>query len=320
MSRTWGRVLLALCLLCCAVGARAQSCSGSAVNINFGNVSPISGAAVPASSTVSVTCTWPAITLTPSVLVCLNLAAASPRSMSNGSNTLQYDLYQDSAHSQIWGSTTTGTTPISFILNEPVGGTSASNTVTFYGLIAAGQPTVPSVGNSSTVYSQTFSGGQTLLNYGFFLLLAPTCGSLGASGMTFPFVASATVVNNCNISASNLNFGPASLLTSGLTATSSVSVACTNGDAYLISLNGGGSGNVAARSMARQGGGGSVGYQLYLDPAHSTPWGDGTSGTSRASGTGTGLTQAVTVYGQVPAQTTPMPGNYSDTITATIVF
>ena len=72
--------------------------------------------------------------------------------------------------------------------------------------------------------------------------------------------------------------------------------------------------------MQRAGGGGTVGYQLYVDAAHTTPWGDGTAGTSMATGGGTGNQQVVNVYGVVPAQTTPAPGNYSDTITATISF
>jgi len=110
------------------------------------------------------------------------------------------------------------------------------------------------------------------------------------------------------------------VLASALTASGSISAQCTNGDAFQIALNGGSSGNVAARTMQRSGGGGSVGYQLYQDSGLTTPWGDGTGGTSMATGTGSGFAQALTVYGRVPAQATPAPGNYSDTITATISF
>jgi spore coat protein U-like protein len=38
------------------------------------------------------------------------------------------------------------------------------------------------------------------------------------------------------------------------------------------------------------------------------------------SGTGTGLTQTLTVYGRVAPQTTPKPGTYSDTIIATVTY
>jgi spore coat protein U-like protein len=311
---------LLLCLLLFTGVARAQVCSATGSAINFGSVSPIAGSAVPATGTVSITCTWPVITLTPSVRVCLNLGGSSPRSLANGGNTMQYDLYQDAAHSQIWGSIYNGTTPISLTLAKPLLGNSASTAITFYGLIAANQPTVPTVNNNSTVYSQNFGGNQTSISYGFYLIGAPTCASLTSSGGTFPFTASATVINNCNISANNLSFGTAGILASGLSATGSVSARCTNGDAFRISLNGGNSGNVAARVMQRQGGGGSVGYQLYTDAARSIPWGDGTAGTGMVTGTGSGNAQAISVYGRVPTQRTPAPGTYSDTITATIVF
>jgi spore coat protein U-like protein len=38
------------------------------------------------------------------------------------------------------------------------------------------------------------------------------------------------------------------------------------------------------------------------------------------SGTGTGLTQPLNVYGRVAPQTTPQPGAYTDTIVATITY
>jgi hypothetical protein len=38
------------------------------------------------------------------------------------------------------------------------------------------------------------------------------------------------------------------------------------------------------------------------------------------SGTGSGLGQSLTVYGLVPAQTTPAPGIYTDTIVATVTY
>jgi spore coat protein U-like protein len=318
------RTLLILCVVWLLSGiateAHAQSCSASASALSFGSVSPISGSAVSATGTVSVTCTWPAVSLTPNVQVCLNLGATSPRQMVNGTNQLQYDLYQDSAHSQVWGSIYSGTTPISLGLVKPLLGTTATGSVTIYGQIAANQPTVPTVGNSSTLYSQSFSAAQTSLNYGFYLLGAPSCASLTATQGAFPFTASATVINNCNISATNVAFPAAVVLSSALSATGAITAQCTNGDAFRIALNGGSSANVAARQMQRSGGGGAVNYQLYIDAAYASAWGDGTSGTSMATGTGTGGQQVLTVYGQVPAQTTPAPGSYSDTITATISF
>ena len=314
----WLAILWLACVLPWCGAAHAQTCTATASNLDFGSVNPISGAAVARTGTVNVSCDWTLISLQPNALVCLNLSTSVSRVLKNGSNAMSYDLYQDAGHTQTWGSSFTGSTPISVSIAKPLIGTTAGATVSFYGQIAAGQTTVPTTGNASTVYSQSFSA-ETAIAYGYYLLVAPSCASLTAAG-TFPFTVSATVTNNCNIGATNLSFGTAGVLGGGINATSSLSVTCTNGDAWRVSLNGGGSGNVAARVMQRQGGGGSVSYQLYTDSARTLPWGDGTAGTTRVTGTGTGLAQSVTVYGRVPAQSTPMPGSYSDTITATIEF
>lgn len=63
-----------------------------------------------------------------------------------------------------------------------------------------------------------------------------------------------------------------------------------------------------------------VRYQLYQNAAYTTPWGDGIGGTSAVTGTGSGSSQAITVYARVLPQTTPSAGNYSDTIIATITY
>ena len=313
-------LLLALCALLGVLPQRAsaQTCTASPSALSFGNVSPIGLSAVAATGTVSISCTWPAITLTPSVQVCLNMGGTTPRALTIGANQLQYNLYQDAALSLPWGSTTLGTIPISVTLNKPVTGNTATTSVNFYGQITANQPTVPTTGNASTTYSQTLS--QTSLTYGFFLLLAPGCAALTTSAGSFGFTASATVVNNCLISATNVAFTSTGVLSSALNASGAITARCTNGDAYQIALSSGLSGSVAARQMQRTGGGGAVNYQLYTDAAHTSAWGDGTAGTTMATGTGSGNAVSITVYGRVPAQTTPMPGNYSDTITATISF
>ena len=43
--------------------------------------------------TLSVSCSWLATTITLHVVVCLNLAAPRPRTLTNGTNATQYDLY-----------------------------------------------------------------------------------------------------------------------------------------------------------------------------------------------------------------------------------
>jgi len=314
--------LLALGFLLClglTSSAGAQTCSASASSINFGSVSPISNNAVNATGTISVTCQWPAITFTPNALVCLNLGAPSPRELKHGGQQMQYDLYQDPAHSLTWGSIYNGTTPISLTLSKPATGNSVTQVVTVYGQVAGNQPTVPSVGNGNTVYRQEIGGNWTSLNYLFYPIGAPSCVSLILSVGAFPFSVVATVINNCSISTSNINFATVSVLSTALNSTGSITARCTNGDAYRIALSAGTSGNVVARQLQRTGGG-AVNYQLYVDANHTTAWGDGTQGTTMPTGVGSGNPQVLTVYGRIPAQTTPEAGVYSDVITATITF
>ncbi|WP_322022100.1 spore coat protein U domain-containing protein [Burkholderia sp. BCC1977] len=324
MARRWLRALS--CLLLAALlgmpwtAARADTCSVTPPVPSFGSVSPITLQAYTTNSTMTVSCTWDALSLNTGVLVCVNLGGTSPRYLANGTNQMQYDLYQDSGYSQPWGAVGTGTTPISVSLTKPLLGTSASTNVTIYGRIASNQPTVPTVNDASTVYTQSFSGNQAAYSFSFSLLgVLPTpCASQSTAG-TMTVTATATVINNCIISATGVAFPAAGVLASALTASGSISARCTNGDAFQIALNGGASGSVAARTMQRSGGG-SVSYQLYQDSGFTKPWGDGSSGTSMATGTGSGFAQAIAIYGRVPAQATPAPGNYSDTITATISF
>lgn len=300
--------------------AGAQTCSASVASTSFGNVSPIRNTPATVTSTVTVNCTWPLVSAQPFVQICLNLSAAEPRQLVNGTNTMTYDLYQDSGHTVAWGATASGTTPISFVIDKPLLGTTNSGSASIYGLIPGNQATVPSVGNASTTYSQAIAASQTSLNYQFYTLLAPACASVAASGATFAFSPTATVVNDCIVTSTPVSFGTAGALVTALTARGGVSVTCTNGDAWRISLNGGNSGDVKARTMTTSSGSGVVNYQLYLDSALSQPWGDGTRDTGRATGTGTGALQALTIYGSVPVQATPSAGVYSDTITATVEF
>ncbi len=140
-----------------------------------------------------------------------------------------------------------------------------------------------------------------------------------AATTTTNFTVSATVVAACVASATNLAFGnyTASAVTAD-NANSTVTVTCTNNDAYTIALNGGGSGHVNARTMAN--GSNTLGYGVYTTSGYATLWGDGTNGTSTVNGTGNGAAQNYTAYGQIPVGEYSAAGSYTDTLTATVTF
>ena len=103
-------------------------------------------------------------------------------------------------------------------------------------------------------------------------------------------------------------------------ATSTISVSCTTGTAFQLGLDkGAGTGASTALRYMTGGTGAKVGYMLYSDTSRTTNWGD-VLGTDTVAGTGAGLPNIFTVYGRVPAQATPAPGNFTDTITATVTY
>jgi spore coat protein U-like protein len=318
------RIALFLVLLLLGITrVQAQVCTAGVSGINFGSIAPATSSAASASGTVDLTCT-PALLNLP-VRVCINFGTGSggtsyaPRLASNGATSLQYNLYADSAGGTVWGSRSSASYgAVAIDLTIPFGSASVSRSLSLYGRIPAGQTTL----NAGT-YTSTFSGApQAEMTYQAYLIVPPDCSTLTANSTALWFTVSATVINDCSVSATNINFGAAGVLNGTLAATGTLSVACTNKQPYSISLSAGsGSGaSVADRRMTKGGGSEQVRYQLYQNATYTTPWGDGTGGTASASGAGTGSSQALTVYGRVPPQPTPSAGNYIDTILATINY
>lgn len=320
MKRLFLITMLILTSLFATTSAQAQSCSAGAPSIAFASFNPIAGTALTTTGTVQVTCTWPTLNLVPNVKLCLTFTAASPRALSNGTNTIAYDMYIDSGYATPWGSTSTSALSTTFS-NSILGYTGSTN-INIYTRIAANQTTVPTTGNSSTVYSASYVAGTVTLSYQFYLLVAPTCGAGGFStGTASAFTTQVTVTNNCTINATGLTFASSSTLSNTLTAQGALAVQCTNNDAYKILLDGGVSGQVGARTLKGQSLGATIPYQLYTSSSYATAWGDDTNGTSSYVATGTGTATSIPIYGRILAQpSTPAPDIYKDTINATIQF
>jgi len=62
-----------------------------------------------------------------------------------------------------------------------------------------------------------------------------------------------------------------------------------------------------------------INYNLFTDAPRSIIWGN-TVLTNTVHATGTGSSVSYTIYGRVPPQSTPTPGNYTDTVTVTITY
>lgn len=146
-----------------------------------------------------------------------------------------------------------------------------------------------------------------------------------AATSTTTFNVTASVASACIISASTLGFGNYNpTLGAALNGSSTVTVTCTTGTTYNVGLDQGtGTGaTVTTRFMTRVSGGTQViAYSLYQNNARTTVWGN-TIGTNTVTGTGTGVAQPLTVFGQIFASnpTTLPVASYLDTITATVTY
>jgi len=139
---------------------------------------------------------------------------------------------------------------------------------------------------------------------------------------TSTFDVTMTIVANCKVAATALDFGQAQgVLSTTVAVNSNINVTCSNTTPYNVGLNAGSGAGSSGTTRYLSGTGGNtstVRFNLF-QAAGTTPWGD-TQGTNTHGGVGNGSAQALTVYGEVPTQTTPQPDTYKSTITATVYF
>lgn len=122
----------------------------------------------------------------------------------------------------------------------------------------------------------------------------------------------------CTVTASTIGFGlyrPAE----DSTSTGSIAVDCAAGVAFEVQLSAG-SGTYNTRRLQGDSSG-ELPYNLYTAPNYAQIWGDGIEGgTVSVTGTGTGQSQILNVYGLIQAGQNPAVGTYSDSIVVTVNF
>lgn len=137
------------------------------------------------------------------------------------------------------------------------------------------------------------------------------------------FSSSSQAMSTCGVNVADVMFSVINPLSgTNATANTAVVIICTPPAVmgYNVSLSTGSSGTFTPREMQRDGGGGTISYNLYSDPTYSTIF---QNNTIMVGNTGCpGAHPCVhTVYGRIllpqPAVT---PGSYSDTITVTLDY
>jgi spore coat protein U-like protein len=120
----------------------------------------------------------------------------------------------------------------------------------------------------------------------------------------------------CLLSVVNVSFGTYDTLSlADSEIAGGIVVNCDEETAGQVTLSTG-LGSFGARRM--QSGASSLFYNLFLDVARLTIWGDGSPGTSVLNINGTGGTYPV--YARIPARQNVPVGEYADTITVTLTF
>lgn len=244
------------------------------------------------------------------------ITGVNPRYMTNyNSSTLQFDLYGDAARTQKLGPMGSGLSPLTWSIAVPGGYQQSATPRTIYARIPGGQTSLVAGSNYQSQMPNS------TLYYSWSTSAPPTsCTSSNASTLNFYSSATATVPNTCNISAAtDMDFGNVGGLATAVNQTSSIMLRCPSGTTWRVGLNNGSHASGSTRRMAS--GSNYISYELYRDSGRTQRWGT-SLGTDTSNGTGSGMTNAITlpVYGRVPAQATTASGTYSDTITVTLTY
>jgi spore coat protein U-like protein len=320
-------LIIALLSAIGAGSAAAQSCTVTPANASYGVVNVLNGAAVGTTTTFSISCTG---TANQTVRLCIEMSPGQTNSNGNrrlasGIYRLVHELYTNSSLTTIWGSWGQSVTAyplypygVQYDLSLGASG-SASTTQTVYGSVFANQQTSAP---GSYVWTMTNAPG-----VGYAYKGSAPCPTGSGQALSSISTWTATINANCSVSAAPLNFGTTgSFITAAIDSTATITVQCTNSTPYSIGLDNGRNANGSQRRMVGAAGQ-YVSYGLYTDSGYSQAWTTTTSTTSCTGGantcdlgTGTGSNQGVTVYGQVPPQSAPAVGTYTDTVVVTVTF
>ena len=144
-----------------------------------------------------------------------------------------------------------------------------------------------------------------------------------ASTATGNLRVQATVLSECAVQDSTLDFGQVSSTPPAQPPQTDIRITCTAGVPFTVGIGDGENASSGQRRMLRQGGSGSqagdyLAYELYQEIGLANRWGDAVVA-ERVSGTGTGSTQTKPVFGKLVAST-PSSGNFVDNAVITLHF
>ena len=143
-----------------------------------------------------------------------------------------------------------------------------------------------------------------------------------ASAILLALLAGGRAEEGCTITATGVNFGTYDVVAAApVDSTGRITFLCDLlTSAVSIFLDRGGASTFAGRRMLK--GSEPLLYNLFIDPARSSIWGDGTEGTSTYvnSNPVMNIDVIVPIFGRIPARQDVSAGRYTSTVTAIINF
>lgn len=216
-----------------------------------------------------------------------------------------------------------------------IGGTSqvysSTQLVNLVGLLGGLNFTIPLTVQTvpgAVVAAGTYTG---ILNVGVSYRI---CTGIGIGGLCLigsdqngsgivPLTVTMVITNDCTtITAPNVSFGSAPLVSSFTSINQNISVICTKGSTYTVGLSNGNNANGSVRNMAS--GANRLSYEIYKGTT-SNRWGptgsDRWSSPTSTSVSSDGLTRTFNYTASIlSTQTTPAAGNYTDSVVVDLSF
>lgn len=302
--------------------ARVQCNSPQMTNLTFAAVDAQS-TQTDATATFTITCENNLLLQTRAATICVSIG--SDREMKSGTNSLNFQLYQDPSRSIVWGSQFGGpATPLKF--DVTLGPReSKSFPATLYGRVLAGQTGInPGIYEKS--YPDSSDQARVTVNAPIDDDVPGTCNARPGGSLYIPFTVKVPMIKSCQVTTTGaLDFGSVMSGSTPTTTSSSanlINVTCTKNTPYNIGLTPS-NGNVDGMGvMVNNPLTDTVDYQLQSN-ASGQVWGNknvtATNTGNGVAGIGTGAAKGETVFATV-ANTDVKPDTYSDTVTVHVNY
>lgn len=299
------------------VAAQPVTCTLSSTTVNYGIIDPFGVSDLVLGGTVTMNCNN-GTGGSRSYDMCLDIGtgtgglSGSSRALLGGTTRLPIQLRSPPAAASEAGDGTTWPRTGPIAITVPGGG-SASVTFPIGVTLTAPGVVTPSPGTYTSVFT-----GTALRAYTASLTCVPTTGG-GAISASGSLTVTAQVIASCTMSATSMNFGSASFLTTARNASATLTLRCNAAVPATISMDNGAGGGTGPTDRRMSSGVNRIRYGVYRDAAGTQPWG-ATAGSDTQPVTTVAGNITVPVYGVVPVQPAPTPGNYTDTIIVTVTY